>query len=179
MSRKPRSDSKLDSLPEHQREMLVRWLVEENVSYDDARTRLHNDFGVETSVGALQQFYARRCFTLRASEAKHFADTVVQQALANGENFDAATLALIKQKAFERAYAKNGDIDELATLARIMGDSAKLELKQREVAIAERRIALLENKAAQADEAAGIAANPNLTPAEKEARTKAVFGISA
>jgi len=178
MARKPRSDSKLDSLPEHQRESLRRWLSEENLSYEIAQQRLEQDFGVTSSISALQSFWRRRCFRQRASEAKSFTETVLKQLQGNAENFDEATLALVRQKLFERAMAKTGDIAELSTLAKIIGDSQKLALKAQQIELQSRRLSLLEKKAAQADEAEGVLNDGQLTPEQKEQRIKAVFGIS-
>ena len=178
MAQKPRSDSTLDSLSPEQKKMLREWLVEENLSYKEARDRLHEDFNVRTSVGALSRFYATQCFALRSSEAKDFAEQVLKDLTADGTQFDQATIALIKQKAFERAYARDGNLEDLAILAKIIGDAAKLQLKQKDQALAERRIAILEKKAEQADQALQISGDGNLTPAEKETRLKAVFGIS-
>lgn len=131
---KPRADKKLARLPAHQKEMLRRWLVEENVSYKDAKEKLYQDFNVETSEGALSKFFAEECFTERFEQASVFADQVAEQLAAEGaDKFDAATIALVKQKAFERAVAKDGSIKELALLAGIIGDTAKLQLKEREL----------------------------------------------
>jgi hypothetical protein len=177
MSRKKRSDSKLDALPPHQKKMLRDWLVDENLSYEKARDRLSQDFNVETSVGALSQFYATQCFALRFSQAKSFAEQVEKELLTADPTFDRVTLALIKQKAFERAAAKNGDIDELAKLAMIIGDSQRITLKQREVSISERRITLLEQKAKQADAAKDVTRDETLTPAKREAKLKEIFGL--
>lgn len=175
MPAKPRSDSVLDGLPPERREQLVRWLVDENLSYQDAVARVWEKFGVKTSVSALQKFYARRCFTLRADQAKDFAELVVAQAEKDPARFDKATIALIHQKAFERAYARDGNLSELAVLAGILGDSAKLELKRRELELTERRVALLEQKAALADKAKGIVDDQTLTEEQKAARMREIF----
>src|SRR5690348_9537748 len=127
MSAKPRSDSKLAALNPQQKAQLRTWLVDENKSYEEVRTLLHDDFNVRVGVTAIQRFYASDCFSLRSSEAKEFAEQVAEEYAKSGESFDAATLAAVKQKAFERAIARNGNIEELATLAKILGDSAKLE----------------------------------------------------
>ena len=177
MARKPRSDSVLDSLPPERREQLVRWLVDENLKYPEAVTRVWERFGVKTSVSALQKFYARRCFTLRAEQANEFAELVVEQAKADPARFDAATLALVKQKAFERVYARDGNLSELALLAGILGDAAKLDLKRQELALADRRVALLEKKAAQADAAEAATRDTTLTPEQRSARLKEIFGL--
>jgi hypothetical protein len=177
MAKKPRSDSKLAALNPEQKALLRTWLIDENLSYRDAKARLHDDFNITTSEGALSQFYATECFALRSSEAKEFAERVVEELTESGEKFDEATLALIKQKAFERAYAKNGNIDELATLAKILGDSAKLKLKEKDQALAERRISILEKKAALADKAKDITSNSELSDEEKAAQMRGLFGM--
>lgn len=173
--KKPRSDSVLDSLPPERREQLVRWLVDENLKYPEAVARVWEKFGVKTSVSALQKFYARRCFTLRADQAREFADLVVSQAKTDPASFDEATLALVKQRAFERVYARDGNINELSILAGILGDSAKLELKRQELALGERRVAVLEKKAAMADAAQGVVTDQTLTEEQKAARLREIF----
>jgi len=133
MPAKPRSDAKLKSLPPHQREMLVRWLAEENVSYVNAKKRLEEDFGVATSIGALSNFYATECWQRSSAQAREFADEAVRLAKGAGSDFDTATLALIQERAFVMARTKGSDVKDLATLATIIGDSARLRLKQREL----------------------------------------------
>lgn len=176
MANKPRSDSKLAALTPQQKAQLRTWLVDENKGYAEVQALLRDDFNVRVGITAIRRFYASDCFSLRSSEAKEFAELVVQELKTSGQSFDTATLALVKQKAFERAYAKNGDIEELAQLAKIIGDSAKLELKRRDQQLTERRIVILEQKAAQADAAKKVADNSELSEAEQLARYKAIFG---
>ena len=177
MSRKKRSDTKLLSLLNPQQQAHLRTLlVDENKSYQEAQTWLRDEYNVRVGIGAIQRFYASECFALRSSEAKEFAARVEQELIANDATFDKATLALIKQRAFERAYAKNGSIDELQKLAGMIGDSARLALKTKDVALTERRIVLLEQKAAQADAGKAVADATDLSPEEQLARFKQVFG---
>ncbi len=177
MAQKPRSDSTLDSLTPAQKKMLREWLVDENTSYKDAKDRLYQDFNIRTSVGALSRFYATQCFALRSSEAKDFAEQVLSDLTADGTQFDEATIALIKQKAFERAYARDGNLEDLAILAKIIGDSAKLQLKKKDQALAERRIQLLEKKAEQADKAKEIVGNKDLSEQEQAQQIRSLFGM--
>lgn len=174
--KKPRSDSTLASLNPQQKAQLRTWLVDENKSYEEVSALLHADFNVRAGVTAVRKFYGTDCFSLRSSEAKEFAEQVVSELKSTGENFDTATMALVKQKAFERAYAKNGNIEELATLAKILGDSAKLELKRKDQELTERRVKLLEKAAALAEEAKTVTNDAALSDAEKLARYKAIFG---
>ena len=177
MSRKPRSDSKLASLNPQQKAQLRTWLVDENLPYDKVQELLREDFNVRVSIGALSRFYATDCFALRSSEAREFAEKCVEELKSSGEKFDQATLALVRQKAFERAYARNGNLEELAILAKILGDSAKLDLKRRDQQLAERRIKLLEEKAARADEAERVMKDGGLTETQRTARMKQIFRI--
>lgn len=175
--KKPRSDKKLAALNPQQRVLLRCWLVEDNLSYAEARDRLWQDFRLRVSTGALSSFYATECFSLRSSEAKDFAEQVVQELKTSGDKFDEATLSLIRQKAFERAYARDGNLDELATLAKIIGDSQKLAIKGRQVSLAERRVKLLEQKAAQADQTEKILKDDTLTEEQQAAQVRSLFGM--
>lgn len=185
MARKPRSDSVLDGLPPERREQLVRWLVDENLKYPEAVQRVWEKFGVKTSVNALQRFYARKCFALRADQAREFADLVVEQAGQDPEKFDQATMALIRQKAFERVYARDGSPADLALVAGILGDSAKLELKRQELALSFERLKLQQLDAAKAalahvKELREIASDSTTSDAEKLERARLrLFGDGA
>jgi hypothetical protein len=150
MSRKPRSDSKLGSLTPSQKETLRGWLVDENLSYEKVKERLHMDFNVTTSAGALSEFYAAECFSLRSSQARQLAERVGEELKKGGDHFDAATAALIKQKAFERAMTEGADIGELVLLLKALGDMAKLRLKEKDQVLAGRRVALLEERMSMA-----------------------------
>lgn len=177
MAKKPRSDSVLDSLSPEVKAQLRAWLVDENLSYEAATARLRDDFNVKTSTGALSRFYATDCFALRSSEAKDFAERAVEELSQGAEKYDEATLLLVKQKAFERAYARNGNLDELQILAGILGDAKKLKLKDREVSISERRVSILEKKAAQADAAEGVTCDETLTPEQRAQKLREIFGL--
>lgn len=177
MSKKPRSDAKLLGLPPHYKEALIRWLTEENLSYVDARARLKKEFSVSTSLAALSQFYTTQCFSLRYSQAREVADTVAEEMAQSPEKFDEATIALIKQKAFERAVAKDGNLDELAILAKMLHDSKKLQIKEGDQKIAERRIVLLEKKAAAYDQAKGVLQDKSLNEEDRAARMRQLFRL--
>jgi hypothetical protein len=158
--------------------MLIRWLTEENLPVREVVERLEQDFNVRCGETAVRNFYTTECFVLRSGEARAFAEAVEKELLEAEPNFDRVTLAFIKQKAFERARARDGDVKELATLAGIIGDSHKLALQQREVALSERRVALLEKKAAQVDAANAVAQDVALTDEEKLTRYKQIFGAA-
>ena len=142
MSRKPRSDSPLDSLPASAKAQLREWLLDENLKYPEVVALVREKLGVTTSKTALQRYYALRLWSQQSSQASEFADLVVDQAASDPAKYDKATLALVRQKAFERAYARTGDVKELSLLAGILGDSARLELQRKELALREDQQAL-------------------------------------
>lgn len=175
--RKPRADSKLKSLPGQIQAELREWLVEENVSYATARKWLKERHGVQTSIGAICDFWQSHCFGQRFKRAREVADSLKDALAQSPDLFDESTRGAISQRAFELAVAKDADIGELTKLCKVMGDSSKLAIKQKELDLAERRLEMLEKKAAQADEAEGVAKDKTLTAEEKEARHKEIFGI--
>lgn len=178
MARKKRSDSVLSGLPSVQKAQLRTWLIDENKGYDEVRKLLARRYRVRVGITAIRRFYATECFALRSSEATEFARQVVQEMEKAGQDFDTATLALVKKMAFERAYAKEGDLGELSVLAKIIVDDAKLELKRREVEVAERRVKLLEAEAARAENARKALQDESLTPEQRDQRVREALGIA-
>lgn len=66
----------------------------------------------------------------------------------------------------------------VATTFSSVMESERLKIKRGELDLNQRRVALLEKKAAQADAAKGILENKQLTEAQRAARMREVFGIS-
>lgn len=58
---KPAKIPVLLQLPASQREELCTWLMEEKVTYDEARKRLAKEFNVKAGNAALSVFWARVC----------------------------------------------------------------------------------------------------------------------
>lgn len=175
-TKKPRSDSKVAGLAPEIRAEVARRLGEANESYKDVATWLKAEHGVTVSDGALCNWYSVHSWSQNAATARQFAEQVKAESKAQG-NYDAATLALVQERAYIMARTQGADVNALATLAGIIGDSAKLRLKEREVALTERRVVLLEKKAAQADAAEGIVKDGDLNEAEKAQRLRSLFGM--
>lgn len=131
--RKPRADAKLRNLPSDQRTALTDWLVDEGMSYKDAKRRLKDEFGLSTSIGAIGDFWQKECFSLRFSKARSQADELVELMRESDSNFDEVTLHAIGQRAFDLSVSKEANVQDLAALAKIMGDSARLQLQQRKL----------------------------------------------
>lgn len=174
MNRKPRSDSKLDGLPEDQHTQLAEWLTVENISYAQARDRCKEEFGISTSLSALQSFYARFAAPWKYARAKESADEFAE--LMAGK-FDEANIKKAKQLAFDALSSPQPDLKAAKALLKIVGDSAKLTIAQEKVTLEARKVKILEDKAALADQAKGIAGNEELSDTEKAAQMRALFGM--
>lgn len=130
-SDKPRSDSKVARLPEETRAEIVRRLAEENQSFKEVSAWLKDD-GISISATALHDWYSVHSWKISAASARQVADQARDDAAASGD-YDAATLALVKERAYILARTKGASVKDLAMLADIIGESAKLTLKKREL----------------------------------------------
>jgi hypothetical protein len=173
MSRKPRSDARLLSLPLEQQEQIASWLTIENLSYETVRAKIAKELGVQTSAGALHSFYSTFAAGWKYSRAKGEADAFAQ--LLDGR-FDEATTKRVQQLAFECLAGPQPDLKAAKTLIKIVGDTHKLTLQQQRLELDARKVALLEKKAAQADEAKAVTDDSALTAEEKLARMRQIFG---
>lgn len=159
-------------LDEQQQAQLAEWLLS-GMPYHKARELVADQFGVRVSLGAFSGFWDRVCSSAliaRRRRAVSAADTIRQEAEARPGAFDVATLQAIQTKALELSINPACDPAELATLF-------KLILKARDQDLEERRVQLLEARAAQADEAQKAIKNEALTPEERDARLKQIFGL--
>jgi hypothetical protein len=175
-TKKPRSDSKVAGLAPEIRAEVARRLGEANESYKDVAAWLKAEHGVTVSDGALCNWYSVHSWSQNAATARQFAEQVKAESKAQG-NYDAATLALVQERAYIMARTQGADVKDLATLAGIIGDSAKLRLKERELGLSERKVSLLEKKAAQAEAAEGVTRDDTLSPAQRDARLREIFGL--
>lgn len=174
MPKKPRSDSKLASLPLEQREQLVSWLVEENLSYQDAVERVEEEFGVSTSAGAMSAFYSTACWQVKIEKSRELADSLGDA--GETDEFEAQAMKAVRQKFFELSLNSQVNLKDLKALAKIIGDSKTLEIRLKDLEIKERRIELLEKKAAMADKAKDIM-NSQLTEEDKALEMRQLFGM--
>ncbi len=123
MSRKARSDSKIEGLPLNQRETLERWLFEENVSYDEARSRLFNDFNVRVSQSALHAWRGRCAqgrLLERIAASAQTANAVVQRFEENPADTYKALLGMVGKIAFDKALADELDAETIYNFTRLL-----------------------------------------------------------
>ena len=164
-----KSKALLDRLPEDQFDALVEWLSIEGLTYEQTRDKLAEDYGVTASVGMLWSFYQKHCIGYKHKKARKLAETVGEM-YRTETDFSDLTIKAVEQRAFELSMCRDASIDELGKLAKMIGDSRKLELQEKKLGQDERKIALLEAKAAFVDEMKDRAENREggLTPEDME-----------
>ena len=171
MSRKQRSDATLKTLPEVVQEQLFELL--RTKSYAKVRLAAREKWEVVTSPASLSEFFRWYPTSRRLEVARSTADEVAKTLRALGDTkIDEAQIARASQAVFEAQAIRTGDAATYIGLAKIRLAS---EAGRRD----ERRIALLEKKAAQADAAEGVTRDETLTPEARQQRLREIFGLRA
>lgn len=125
-------------------------------------------YGVETSAAALSAFWRRFKSSWLGERMRRSSQAAKELAnLLDREDVESATWDLISQQAFEMLTSPDPDPHALVKLG-------KLILQGQKQAIDERKVALLEEKARQAD-AAGDVLKSNLSPEEQTRRLREIL----
>lgn len=170
-TRKPNANCKLLSLTEAQQAELADLLLG-GMPYHKAQAFVESEWGVRVAISAFTPFWDRYCapaFLARRAKAVGLADEVAQVAEARPGRFDEATVAALKQLAFEMSVSPTADPKAVKAYFTLL-------LKYRDQDLEERRVALLEKKAAQADQAKDVVASA-LSPEEKQLKIRQIFGM--
>jgi len=169
MKRKPRSDSKLDTLEPESRVLELRDMLLAGSSQQQCKDWLWTECGVTTTGDALTRFWRKHCQPI-VDESRQLAAVKAEGIIEKSGRTDwnAGTLELVKQTAFEMLSGQTLDADTAEKFI-------KLVLKADDQDMNRRKLTLLEQKAKQADEAAGISNDAKLTPEEKAAALKRIF----
>ena len=183
---KQRSDAKLSKLTDAQRAELISWFDRENISLADAKARLEERFSLGCSESALSNWWSgvqtdrsQAQLLERIGQAARSAESVTRHFEANPQDFYQATMGLLGQMAFSAAMeGRHAEPETLFELARLQLAAKDRELKEIQLGLDTRKVQLLEKKAAQADEAKGAMENGKLSPQERDAKLKEIFGIA-
>lgn len=169
--KKPRADSILKTLPAERQADIAAYAVDHSLAA--TRDWLRAD-GVKCSSTSLSDWLSwyrlQAVFTRAQSSAEEFKGWL-------GKGFPELSEADLDQRAalmFQFEAVKQGDPETYLAFATAR---TKAKQKDRELALSERRVSLLEQKAAQADAARVVAAS-NATPEEKAQKMRAIFGLA-
>ncbi len=164
---------RLDKLPEHvQAEILTRAMAGE--PWKDIRAWLRAEKRCRiNSDSVISQWYSRRSLQQQIQQqmAAHESqvDAMVDFLRRELPEIEPEKLERFGQNAFSVMALKNADPKVWATIYR-------LNLKARELDLDRQKLALLQRKAEQADQAKEVVTSA-LSPEEKQKAMKAIFGI--
>jgi hypothetical protein len=140
------------------------------------------DFGVNCSLSALRSFrqwqYTQMRWESRNELLEQFEKLCAQKnpAMSREKVRDLGITVFLAEELANKDRKGFVDVAHLS-LAEETGKT-KAANEQKKIQIAERRVALLEKKADQADKAKGLLENTELTEKEKEAQMRALFGLT-
>lgn len=168
MSRKPRADAKLKTLPDALQERLYQEL--RRTSQAKVIAWLKTDHEIETSAGALTDFFTWYPRTQSLRHAATFADQFVAQASKLPEFAgNVSELQRAAEVLFQIQAAQDRD-------PKLFVELMKISLAKKDQELNERKVKLLEAKAALADQAKEVTDAKDLTPEEQLKRYRQIFG---
>ena len=168
--RKARGDSKLDTLPPGQLAELTQGLLC-GWTYVATLDWLKVECGVSVSLSSLTPFYSRHVEPIlleRKKFAALSANTLAKLA-AESDAFDAAAIGELKEYAYRLIRDPESDPEETR---KWMETLIKAQAGSRD----DRKLKMLEAKAAQADAAEKVSNNGAMSAEEKQSRMKEIFG---
>ena len=174
---KPRSDAKLLNLPEEQQGQLAEWLLN-GISYHKALALLKKEFGVSSSTRALSDFFDAVCAPALSSRRRQWVracSQVERDIEENPANWDAVLMEQAKELAARAMSRPQPDPSEVAALLSLVLKASDQKIRREAVELSRRRLELLEKRES---DARGVLCDAALSPEEKEARIRAVFGMT-
>lgn len=171
--RRPRSDAALMSLPEETQAELFEFVDGHRADgLRKIRVALQEEKGIAVSLATLSNWLNWYSLRAKISSTAAMADDLARILKERPDlKLDDAQIMRASQAFFEAKAMQESDAKTYVALAAVRRGAAELRLK-------ERRIALEERKLRQAEEAEGVAKRADLSPAEKEARIKEIFGVA-
>lgn len=182
MPRKHRADSKLGKLPKNIREQMERWMFEESHTYEWMSLQIREQTGMKVPTSTLSNWFRRigqeRMLERIAAAAAQAREVNKTMGVDDNQSAFSALMTLVRVEAFEQArqQGKRVDLEKITAFTKLAIEARKLELSEADMKLRERRLELLEKKAAQAEEAEK-ALRGGGDPADVLRQIREVFGI--
>lgn len=134
--RKVRSDAKLERLSPAQKQRLLVWLDEENLSYLAVAALVRAEFGLVVGKSAVAGYWHRHVLPRRL-----LAESAAPQAIPAlpEAGFTAASLKLARMQAFCSLNQPEPDVGAAVRLLTVVNDAERVALARQRQALAERR----------------------------------------
>ena len=171
---RPRSDSKLKLLTEEQQEQIATWARTPKsdagpggLAY--AREMLAREYGVKVSLSTLSEFVSWHSLQQRFAKASSRATQVAELLRERAPGMEPEQVRALAQSIFTLEALDAGDAAAYVSLEHLQlsrdAVATRAKLEERKLALAERRVLLLEENAAKAKAALeGIKSKGGLTP---------------
>lgn len=130
--RKPRPDAKLHHLSLEQQRELAEWLLG-GMSYQAARDQVAKEFDLETSTGALHDFYHAFCvpeLLRRRREAVTTAEDIARDVAESPGRWDEAATDALKQRVFELMLVPSSSPKDVKQLFDLVLRAQKQEIER-------------------------------------------------
>ena len=169
----PRADAKLKNLPEDAQEALWEYLhpsdpEERRRTLAEAQSEVPLRHGFTVSLASLSEWRSWWALRRRMNAARERAEQTKLELLKDA-SLRPDEIEKVAQAVFTAETLEAGNVKGYVALA-------QLRLKGQQLELDRAKLALLEKKAAQADQAKAVSDNPALSDAEKAAKIKEVFG---
>lgn len=178
MSTKTRSDSVLGTLPPERQEQIADYA--RTHSLEDTVQWLRTD-GVRTSRSRLSVWLSSFCLRQAFRQAANSTEEFREFLKADIPDIDPEELDRRAAIHFQAEAMKAGDPETYLSFAtarhKAKMDAVKAAQKDKSLELDARRLSLLEKKAAQADAAKATLGDERLSPAQKQARMREIFGM--
>ena len=170
--RRPRSDAVLMNLPEERQRELFDFVDGHRAEgLRKIRVMLQEEQGLTVSLATLSNWLNWYALRAKIGGVAAMADDLARILKERPDlNLDDATIMRAAQAFFEARAMQENDAETYVRLAGVRRGTAEIRLK-------ERRIALEERKLRQAEAAEQVAKNPTLTPEQKGMRYREIFGL--
>lgn len=166
--KKPNLQSPLDRLDDAKQHEVFELL--KGVKYEDALPRLKSEFGVKTSAAALSRFLKRRAVVEQLRTSVYVAEAFEQE--QDVKALDRKSRAAVTAALWNAI--SNGDADSIVAFGKLALGFAADDRAAKQLALDREKFEAAERRLAAAKTAV---ADQKLTPAEREAKLKEIFGI--
>lgn len=172
--------TRLKELPAEERAKLMHVLREN--TYRKAIPLIENLVGFYCSLDVLSKFFTWQDKQEDLEKSNDFIEQYEEFTQRQHPEWSPERIRDDATAFFMASATANKDLKGFALIAQIdqqeRAGRAKVKFEERKISISDRRVTLLERKAAQADQAKGIMQDQQLSEDQRAARMRELFGIS-